>query len=736
MIDFSSDLNDEQLNVVLNGDGPCLVLAGAGSGKTRAIVYRAAYLLEQGVKPENILLVTFTNKAAGEMKERVRGLTGNEGLPWAGTFHSIGNRILRHHAMALGYMSNFTILDSDDSESLIKICAKDSHPPSIPPSGRGGGWTGGKFPSAGNLQAIISFSRNAEMALAEVLETRWPQYEMWADPLAEIAKEYEKRKLQANAMDFDDLLVNFSRLLNDPKILKKYSGQFQYILVDEYQDTNKIQASIVKKLATEHGNILVVGDDAQSIYSFRAADIENILRFEKDFPKAKIFKLETNYRSSQEILDVANNVIANNPKQIKKELHTPPQPSPYKGEGDSVSSPFIRGRLGGGVKPELHPKIDQSDEANFVAEKIASLIRGGVEPTELAVLFRAAHHSQQLELELMRIGIDYDYRGGLRFFERSHVKDALAYLRILNNLADTTAWLRVLLFEDGIGPVAAGKIVDYIRKVENVEEVAKAGEVLGDKAQTGWNNFLQIWNSLLNVGPGSPAQLVEAILASPYRDRLEDDFGNGNQRAEDLKQLAIFARKYEKLDDFLSEAALQEAFSMQRKKESASKAHEGKIVLSTIHQAKGLEWSGVFVINLLDGQFPNERALRENGGLEEERRLFYVAVTRAKKYLYLSYPLAGPARGGQSGGWGDSASAPSSFLGEISPDLLEDSSLLLKPSSVFDFSSLAKGRDSEGSITYVDDPDAETRPHTKDFGVGARPFRFKPGSFLRDVGDL
>ncbi len=683
MINFSQELNSEQLAVVEHGDGPCLVLAGAGSGKTRVITYRVAYLLEQGIKPENILLATFTNKAAGEMVERIKNLTGQEEkLPWAGTFHSIGHKLLRRHAEALGYQKNFSILDTDDNESLIKLAAKDFSNAA----------KGKKFPTAGVLQGIISYSRNTETPVITVVEERYPQFIVFSDSIAKIAMAYEKKKKEANAMDFDDLLINTLHLLEIKEIKKQYAEQFQYILVDEYQDANKIQAAIVREMASVHKNILVVGDDAQSIYSFRGANIENILQFEKDFSNAKVFRLETNYRSSQEILSLANAVIANNPKQYKKNLKT---------------------ILSTGVRPEFLPHGDQNEEAIYVANSVATLLRNGVEEKEIAVLFRAAHHSQALELELMRLGIDYDYRGGLRFFDRSHVKDVLAYLRILNNPADVTAWMRVLMFEEGIGPGSAGKITDQVKGLEGVEGVESMGNVLSEKARGGWQNFLRIWNKLLEAGPGNPAELVNKIIASPYKQHLEAEKLDSAERLEDLKQLAVFAGRYEDLEKFLADAALQEAFNLQRQKEKKEKIKEGKIVLSTIHQSKGLEWSAVFVINLSQGAFPNERALREDGGLEEERRLFYVAVTRAKKYLFMTFPMANNRGKSQYSSWGENfMNEPSAFISEIDSELLDDKSFS---------SNLTILNDPKENISYV----SEDEPPQK-----------RPGSFLRDVEDL
>ncbi|MFA6486387.1 MAG: ATP-dependent helicase [Candidatus Magasanikbacteria bacterium] len=716
-IDFQKELNAEQLAVVQNGDGPCLVLAGAGSGKTRTIIYRVAYLLEKGIKPENILLVTFTNRAAREMVERLEMLVGdNISLPWAGTFHSIANKILRRHALDIGYKSNFTILDEDDAENFIKLASREHAPEGSMKKNRGGN----KFPSPKIVKAIISFARNAQIKVNEAIDKKFGAQEMWVDEITLIARDYDKKKREANAMDFDDLLTNFL-VMAKSVIGQELSKQFQYVLVDEYQDTNKIQAEIIHELARAHHNVLAVGDDAQSIYSFRAADIENILNFEKSYPHAKIFKLTTNYRSSQEILSLANAVIANNTKQYKKNLVT---------------------ILKTGVKPELHPKGDQGEEADFVASKVESLIRGGLDCPDIAVLFRAAHHSQRLEMELLKLGIDYDYRGGLRFFERSHVKDALAYLRILNNFADTTAWMRVLMFEEGIGPGTAGKIINAVQQIVNCHpresgdpdtddldsrlrgnDICAIGEGLPDRAKVGWVNFMNIFSALTEIGKTNPANLVRSIVDSPYRQYVEAQWTDASSRLDDIRQLAIFAGKFDNLEEFLGEAALQEAFHLKNQKDKAAKAKAGKIVLSTIHQAKGLEWKAVFIIGLTDGGFPHERAMSEEGGLEEERRLFYVAVTRAKKYLYLTYPMtkSGSGFGGGSGynnNWGEAyASAPSMFLGEVDEALLNDKSFLRQ--------SLSSLNDRD--ITYVAEDDQS---------LGGRPLKIKPGSFLRSVEDL
>ena len=631
MIDYDTELNPQQLEVVRNGNGACLVLAGAGSGKTRTITYRVAYLLEQEVMPENILLLTFTNKAAQEMINRIQELTKMVcAMPYGGTFHSIANKILRRYAGVIGYENNFTILDSDDSISLIKICIKECKPD-----------TASKYPSARVVQSMISYARNSMCSIEEVLDMKYPQFLEFAPSLGSVSSGYERKKKEANAMDFDDLLLNFLLLLNNPKTLEKFAEQFKYILVDEYQDTNKIQASIIRKLSLRHNNVLVVGDDAQSIYSFRAADIANILDFEKKYSGAKVFKLETNYRSSSEILDVANEVISNNLRQYKKDLNT-------------ICTT--------GVRPLLEPHSDQRSEAIYIAKTIKNQIANEVRTTEIAVLFRAAFHSQMLEMELMKNNIEYDYRGGLRFFDRAHIKDVLAYLRILNNLADTAAWLRVLLHEEGIGAVAAQKIIALVKTASSIEEIARLGnDNIRGRAKQGWYNFLQIWTPLLEIDKNDIAALIMRIKESDYRNYLENEYTDARERLEDIEQLAVFAEGAESLDSFLSEASLQEGFNARTATSNTSSRN--KIVLSTIHQAKGLEWENVFIMNVASGAFPSDRAWQERDSIEEERRLFYVAITRAKKNLYLTYPQ-------QGSNWG-SGGGPSIFLDEIPTDLIE-----------------------------------------------------------------
>lgn len=628
MIEFEKELNTEQLAVVLHGDGPCLVLAGAGSGKTRTITYRVAYLLEQAVAPDQILLLTFTNKAAKEMSDRIIEITGRqEKLPWSGTFHSIAARILRAHAMEVGYTRAFTILDSDDAVDLLKLCLKQE------------GIERGvkRFPGAGVIMGILSFARNSGRTIADVVDERYSSWVDVADTIERIAESYRQRKQMTNSMDFDDLLALFLQLLETKEeILRHYQNQWRYILVDEYQDTNWIQGRILDLLAQKHHNLLVVGDDAQSIYAFRAATIDNILSFEKQYENTKVFRLETNYRSTPEILSVANNVIEKNREQYEKELRSMLPPS---------------------HRPIVTSFPDERDEAQFIVREIRELLGEGIPSSHIAVLFRAAHHSQAVEMELARHSIRYDYRGGLRFFERAHVKDVLGYLKILHNPSDAVAWSRVLNQQVGIGPTGAQKIFDAIAANGLPQDLAILGDLLTAKGRIGWQDFVQIWQRLIGVPDRHPANLITSLLSSVYVERLEAEYNDARDRIRDLEQLARMAERQDDLGSFLTEASLSERFADERGD------HHDRIVLSTVHQAKGLEWHTVFILHLSAGQFPHERSLTEEGGVEEERRLFYVGVTRAKQHLYLTYPEVSTRRGEYMG--------PSPFLEEMDRHLLD-----------------------------------------------------------------
>ncbi len=640
MIDYQSELNAEQHRVVTEADGPALVLAGAGSGKTRTIVYRVAYLIEKGVDPKNILLLTFTNKAAKEMVGRVEGLLSGRDLkfPYSGTFHHFANLVLRKYAPVLGYRENYNILDEEDSQSLIKSCLK-----SVVKTKET------KFPSAAILNNVWSYCKNSKKDFKNILAARCPKFYGLAGTLGQVMELYEKKKKDANVMDFDDLLIRLLSLLkNNEEICDKLSRQFTHILVDEYQDTNYLQAEIICYLGSCHKNILVVGDDAQSIYSFRAAEIRNILDFPEVFPQTKIFKLETNYRSTPEILQVANETISNNFDQYPKNL--------------KPVSPMNRGEPTGGScdKPFLAPAATPGLEASFVADEILRLVDEGAGPQEIAVLFRAAHQSEMLEMELRKRGISYEYRGGLRFFERAHIKDAIAFLKVVNNFCDEPSWIRVLNLQDGIGDETAAKIFQEILNLQNLENIFSPSiPGLPSRASYGWKALIAI---LKNLKDKKPSAAISALIESDYGDYLISQYPNANERIDDLKVMAEFAAQYDNLNDFLSEVSLQEGFSSERI--IGKSEDDGKIILSTIHQAKGLEWDSVFVIGLNEKNFPHYRALYENGGLEEERRLFYVAITRARKNLYFTYAT----KGGFDNPY---PQQPSRFLSEIPEQLME-----------------------------------------------------------------
>ena len=610
---FEKELNPEQYSVVTSSGGSALVLAGAGSGKTRTIAYRVAYLIEKGVSPSAILLLTFTNKAAKEMVERITSLLGDSiRLPWSGTFHSVACKILRRYARNIGYDNNFTILDSGDSVDLVKLCIK----------AQGVDTKNKRFPSAKVVLSIISFARNACVPIVDVLEKKHVRWVDFEGDISAIAIRYHERKRAAGVMDFDDLLVYFYRLLHDsPELCAVLSKQFHYVIVDEYQDTNTLQAGILRLCSSFHNNILVVGDDAQSIYSFRAADIANILDFEKTYPEAKVFRLETNYRSTPNILDVANCVLGQNTNQYKKTLRS------------------VQDRA---TNPEVHVFADGKEESDFVAYQIKDLLAEGIKPNDIAVLFRAAFHSQALEMVLMRLGIPYEYRGGVRFFDRAHIKDVLAFLRIINNPKDEMAWTRVLLMQVGIGPVTIQKILQHLQIGDGAiteESLLSVPSILSAKAKIGWNDFVMIYTAVIAADVTEPQQMIGRLLDSKFSEYLESEYIDYRDRLQDIDHLAVFSAEHKDLAAFLSELALQEQFVQKQSLGQGRVLPEEKIILSTVHQAKGLEWHTVFVIHMSEGQFPNERASFEAKGMEEERRLFYVAVTRAKKQLFFTYPV-------------------------------------------------------------------------------------------------
>lgn len=641
-IDYRNELNDEQYRVVSSGGGPMLVLAGAGSGKTRTITYRVAWLLEHGTPVENMLLLTFTNKAAKEMMMRVEGLLKAypAGL-WSGTFHSIANRVLRMYGSQTGFGSDFSILDEEDANDLMKMCIKELR---IDTKGR-------RFPSVGVLRGLLSYANNARRSLQSVLNDRAEHFAGIIHEVTAVAERYASAKRTARAMDFDDLLLELLKLLRENESIRiKLAQRFQFVLVDEFQDTNIIQSDIVDLLSYGHRNLLVVGDDAQSIYSFRAAEIRNILDFQKRYPEAQSYRLVMNYRSTPEILAVANAVIANNSEQFSKEL---------------VSAQIS------GEKPNVVPANDAREEAQYVVEQVLKLLDDGVALKEVAVLFRAAFHSQALEFELMKRGISYEYRGGMKFFERAHIKDAVAHLRLLRNNRDLVAWSRALQIQPGLGIATSQKIAETMSQYETVREAIASSIKLSARAQSGF--FATISMLKLMIAAPLPSEAVRAFAShDSYRSYLEAEYQNARERVEDLDQLAIFAEQYRDLGSFLDAMTLAGDFGSRLNDTSdqhtALPLTEGvygdKLILSTIHQSKGLEWDAVFVLHCAQGMFPSDRSMGQSREIEEERRLFYVASTRARSKLFFTYP--------QTTGYESvELRQPSMFLDEIPHEMVE-----------------------------------------------------------------
>ena len=661
-IDYAAELNEQQLAAVTAPPGPLLVIAGAGSGKTRTLTYRVAYLLENGIDPRNILLLTFTNKAARQMLDRVANLlpVDASGL-WGGTFHSVGNRMLRRHGSALGYSSGFTIMDREDQKDLINtvVASAGIDPKEI------------RFPKGDVLAEIFSFVVNTETPMEELLAEKFPYFLPLLDKIKDVHARYEKKKKATNSMDFDDLLEKTLLMLQHHEgIAAFYRRQFQFILVDEYQDTNKIQADLVDTLARDHRNVMVVGDDAQSIYSWRGANFKNILEFPKRYPDAQVFKIEMNYRSVPEVLEVANAAIASNVEQFRKNL------APTR---DSNA-----------VKPAVVALNDGSEQAQFVAQRILELRDEDVDLNDIAVLYRAHYHAIELQLELSRRGIPYQITSGIRFFEQAHIKDVTSFLRFAANPRDEVAFKRMVKLLPGIGNRSAdnlwnawGKSIGAVAAVaDRGPEATSAptgvsdpgynfGEHLlamkvGARSKKSWEQLAHTLDEIAPTGqPNAPSEMIMSVVEAIYDDYAKLNFTNYELRREDLNQLAAFARQFKDVHEFLSQLALISNVDAEAAPNQTS--DKEAVNLSSVHQAKGLEFHTVFIIWLTDGMFPSARSLDTRDALEEERRLFYVAITRARDELYLTFPHMR-----LSGGYGDVFQRPSRFLKEIPNTLVED----------------------------------------------------------------
>jgi DNA helicase-2/ATP-dependent DNA helicase PcrA len=648
LINYREALNEEQRAVVGAGAGPILVIAGAGSGKTRVVTYRVARLIEAGVAPARIMLVTFTNRAAREMLGRVEALLGAEARRvWGGTFHSIANRLLRRHAVSLGYENNYSILDSEDAKDLIEACVEEA---AIDTKAR-------RFPKGEVLREMFSFATNTDTPLEQIVASKYPHFEPLDQQIKRVDRLYQSRKLERNAMDYDDLLVNWKRLMAEkPEVAAIYQDQFQHVLVDEYQDTNTLQAEIVDLVAGKHRNLMVVGDDAQSIFGWRGANFANIFQFKDRYPDAQVFRLETNYRSTPEILMLANASVSNNRKQFPKNL-----------QAVRPSRDFA---------PALIPARDTEQQAAFVASRVLELRDENTPLDEIAVLYRSHFHALELQLELTRRGIPYEVRSGVRFFEQAHIKDVTAYLRLLVNPRDELAWKRVLKLIPKIGNATAARVWERLAYAEEPLALVRADEFAGSLprgAAVGWREFAELIKELTAPETiNNPAKQIELVLERGYVEYLQANYENAEAREEDLRQLAKFAERFDATDTFLSELALinTERFSPPGATTGEDVVMGGdedeRLTLSSIHQAKGLEWRVVLLIWAADGRFPSARSLRDAEGEEEERRLFYVALTRAKDELYVCYPLIESDRARQT-----VVQRPSRFVTEIPRMLFE-----------------------------------------------------------------
>jgi DNA helicase II / ATP-dependent DNA helicase PcrA len=619
-IDYEDDLNDQQRAVVTAADGPMLVIAGAGSGKTHTLTYRVAHLVDRGVSPQNILLLTFTNKAARSMTNRVCELLGlNVTSLWSGTFHSIANRILRHEASRLGYQQDYTILDSEDSGTLMKACMADADV----------GHLEKRFPRGRVLGRIYSFCINTQGSIEEVLEARYPYFSELAEPIRRIFRLYQTRKLEMSLMDFDDLLLNWKRLLEEhPEVFEHYTSKFEHVLVDEYQDTNHLQGELIDLLASAHGNLMVVGDDCQSIYAFRGADYRNILEFPERYPDCRQFKLETNYRSTPEILDLANASIRFNEEQFQKTLEA---------------------ARSAGPTPALVKLRNVEQQAKFVCQRILELADESLSLDEMAVLYRSHHHSMELQVEMTRRGIPYVVRSGLRFFEQAHIKDVLAYLKFLFNPRDELSFLRLAKHWRGIGSKRSQDIWMYVQSQTDPFEAVAHDRLISSlptRAEASWREASGLLTELTNKRiAAAPSELIEAVLDSGYTEYLHRGYENVEHRIADLEQLANYADQFGDIDHFLGEISLLSGISGQEIV-VGGEAPDEYVTLSSIHQSKGLEWTAVFGLWLSDGHFPSSRA-ETDAEVAEERRLFYVMTTRAKDELYLCQPMMHHGRRGQ-----------------------------------------------------------------------------------------
>lgn len=641
-IDFRAQLNDEQFAAVTAEPGPLLVLAGAGSGKTRTLTYRVAYLLSQGVPPGEILLLTFTNKAAKEMLHRVHELTGVEPSRfWGGTFHSIGHRALRIYGEAIGIPRSFTILDADEADDLLRDTVEE---------GDKAFFKDKTHPRPGPLHEMISLSRNTQLSLLETVKKYFPQHEEVSDRLPEFASKYKAKKKEANVMDYDDLLEYWLDLLKQSKETADYfTHRFRHVLVDEYQDTNVLQSEIVDTIGAHH-RVMAVGDDAQCIYSWRGANFENIMTFPDRHPGTVIHRIETNYRSTPQILALANGVLEAQPRGRHFEKN-------------------LKAHRPNSEKPFIVQAMDGREQAQFIVQRIKGLVDEGCSLSDIAILYRAHFQALDIQLELSRVQIPYQITSGVKFFEQAHVRDLVAMLRFVYNPSDIMAWMRIAVLLPKVGDKGAHKIhaaaLDHAKLMQkDFLEALGTDDVKTKVAKDAKNEWDQFVRSLQQTGEAMrtqrPQDAVECAIDGWYGDYLKGAFANYASRMDDLKSLIGFAARFNEMQEMLSQIMLLNSETSDRSVDP----NEDAVKLTTVHQSKGLEYAAVFIIGLAEGMFPLRRAI-EAGDVEEERRLFYVAVTRARDELYLCYPKVN-TKGGPA-----MLLTPSQFIQELHPDLYQ-----------------------------------------------------------------
>jgi len=632
-IDYDQELNPAQMEAIRLLEGPILVIAGAGSGKTRTLVYRVARLVESGIPPENILLLTFTRKAAQEMLRRASMRIGAScERVKGGTFHSVANTLLRRYGRAIGCEPTFTILDRSDAEDVINILRTQM----------GLAERDRRFPRKNTLAEMFSKVNNLLVPLEQVVEREYYQFSDDLDDLLCLQARYETYKSQNHLLDYDDLLIHFRNLLaNHREVRSAVSRQFKYIMVDEYQDTNRPQSEIVRLMAFDHDNVMVVGDDSQSIYSFRGADFRNIMDFPQQFPGTRIIMLEENYRSTQPILDLTNVIIHNAREKYTKHLFT---------------------RKSQGERPVVLAAEDENYQSRFVCQKVIELWEDGVPLRDIAVLCRAAFHTFDLEIELARRNIPYVKYGGFKFVETAHVKDILAHLRVLANPRDGVSWNRLLMLLDKVGPRTSHSITEWLIKnlkgPENLVDYPERGKCAG-----GLKQLHSLFVSLGQKGLAIADQI--GLVCRYYEPILKRKYDDYPKRIKDLEHLQNITERYRDLRHFLADVALDPPTESVTDVSPVDR-EDDRLVLSTIHSAKGLEWHTVFIIWALEGKFPSSYAYEREEDMEEERRLMYVAATRAKENLFITYPVNIYDRVS-----GEVLSKPSRFIREIPPEYFE-----------------------------------------------------------------